>query len=92
MAHCPYGKLQDIEDVLESVRGWDGIKEKSPGVFYVRSTPFLHFHLKGDRRWADVRDGADWGTGLDVPLGASKALCDAFLRNVRARYERTEKR
>jgi hypothetical protein len=51
MAHCPVELLDDLGDVLAEVRGWAGVKEDSPGVFYVRREPFLHFHLlKGGRR------------------------------------------
>jgi hypothetical protein len=66
VAHCPYEKIADLEPVFEEMRGWPGIKEKSPGVFYVKSTPFLHFHVKDDDRWADVRAGKTWGE-LTVP-------------------------
>jgi hypothetical protein len=36
MAHCPFELLDDLSDVLAEVRGWAGVKEESPGVFYVR--------------------------------------------------------
>jgi hypothetical protein len=45
VAHCPPALLDDIADVLADVRTWPGIIEKSPGVFYARRNPFLHFHL-----------------------------------------------
>ena len=45
MVHCPPALLDDIADVLADLRGWPGIVEKSPGVFYARRNPFLHFHL-----------------------------------------------
>jgi hypothetical protein len=80
MAHCPYDQLTDLEDVLAVIRRWPDVKELKPGTFYVRRTPFLHFHLKGERRWADVRAGEDWGPSLDIPLRASARAKRAFLQ------------
>jgi hypothetical protein len=87
MAHCPYDKLADLEPVVDSVRGWPGIKEKSPGVFYLKSTPFLHFHEKDGARWADARDGKNWGEPIEVPFKATKAVREKFHKEVRRRYE-----
>jgi hypothetical protein len=49
------------------------VRERSPGVFYVKGLPFLHFHLKEGRRWADVRAGRTWGPPVEIPLGATAA-------------------
>jgi hypothetical protein len=43
MAHCPPEMLVDLVAVLAEVRGWAGVREDKPGVFYVRRQPFLHF-------------------------------------------------
>lgn len=88
MAHCPYAQLADLESVLADIRTWPGIKEPKPGVFYLGSTAFLHFHLKDDRRWADVRDGKDWGPPVDAPFHPTRAAARQFLREVEARYQR----
>src|SRR4051812_44832355 len=69
MDHCPYAKLEDLKDILFQVRKLPNIKEPKPGIFYIKGKSFLHFHLKDDRRWADVRDGKDWGPSIDVPFG-----------------------
>jgi hypothetical protein len=89
VAHCPPDLLLDLAPILDVVRGWELIKEPTPGVFYIRSTPFLHFHVKGDSRWADVRDGAAWGDRLDIPVGSSRATQREFLAAVEARYAAT---
>ena len=95
MAHCPPGLLDDIADVLAGVRRWPGIVEKSPGVFYARRNPFLHFHLvkggpvDGERRRADVKGRAGW-TSLDLPRPISAAKRRAFLRLLGARYRETK--
>ena len=87
MAHCPFERLADLKAVLDEIRGWPQIREPSPGVFYVKRTPFLHFHVNAQgRRWADARLGATWGPEIDVPEPASQASERRFLREVRRRY------
>jgi hypothetical protein len=91
VAHCPPALLDDIADVLADLRAWPGVVEKSPGVFYARRNPFLHFHLvkgglvKGGRRRADVKGRAGW-TSLDLPRPISAAKRRAFLKLLGARY------
>jgi hypothetical protein len=86
MAHCPPALLNDIADVLADLRRWPGIVEKSPGVFYARRQPFLHFHLvEGGRRRADVKGRSGW-TSLDLPRPISPTKRRAFLRLLEARY------
>ena len=89
MAHCPPELLDDLADVLGEIRTWDGVVERSPGVFYVRRTPFLHFHALRDGRVADARDGRDWGERIPLPHPASAARRRVFAREIRGRYERT---
>jgi hypothetical protein len=68
MGHCAYSELADLESVLAVVRSWEAVREKSPGVFYVKSTAFLHFHSdRSGARWADARCGTSWGPRLPVP-------------------------
>jgi hypothetical protein len=86
VAHCPPSLLDDVADVLAKVRKWSGIVEKSPGVFYARRQPFLHFHLaEGERRWADVKGQTGW-TSFDLPRPLSATRRRAFLRLLGARY------
>jgi hypothetical protein len=86
VAHCPSALLDDIADVLAGVRTWPGVVEKSPGVFYARRQPFLHFHLaEGGRRRADVKGRAGW-TSLELPSPISPTRRRAFLRLLRTRY------
>jgi hypothetical protein len=90
MAHCPFDQLRDLAECFDEVRSWPGISEPSPGIFYLKRAAFLHFHLdRRGRRWADVRDGADWGGELDLPLDASAAVRRRFRREVRRRYAAT---
>lgn len=89
MAHCPFDKLADLHDVFERLRTLPFIKELKPGIFYLKSKGFLHFHTDGVRRWADVRDGASWGKEIETPFGISAKAKAAFLKETLARYERT---
>ena len=76
--------------MLAEVRRWPGIVEKSPGVFYARRQPFLHFHLvEGKRRRADVKGRAGW-TSLDLPHPISPTKWRAFLHLLGARYRETQ--
>ena len=88
--HCPYEALADLEEVLAEVRTWDHIRETAPGVFYVKRTPFLHFHVnkEGDR-WADARCGKDWGKKLVIARPAGAAARKSFLADVRRYFAET---
>jgi hypothetical protein len=89
MAHCPPEALDDIGDVLDAVRAWDGIKEKSFACFYLKAKGFLHFHVKDGERWADVRCGKAWGEPIPLAPGASRPARMAFLKAARRYYEAT---
>ncbi len=89
MAHCPPENLRDIEDVLKEVRKLENVQEKGPGIFYLKSKGFLHFHMKDGRRWADARDGDGWGSEIVLPIRASRSAKQRFLAEIRIRYRRT---
>jgi len=92
MAHCPYEKLKDIESVLEEIRKLDGIKEPKPGIFYFKSKGFLHFHIdKDNNRWADIRDGKDWGKPVKFQIGDALLAKKKFLSTVKKRFAHCKK-
>ena len=78
--------LRDLAGVLDEVRAWPDIVERTPGVFWLRRVPFLHFHVKGDDRRAHAKRGATWGAEISVPFDASARAKAALLRELRARY------
>jgi hypothetical protein len=86
VGHTKPSDLKDVQDLLDEIRQWEQIKEKSPNVFYFKSKPFLHFHDKDGKRWADVLDGDDWGKPLDLPFGATPKQKDTFLKVAMKRY------
>lgn len=60
MRHVTAAGLDELDDVVRELRGVDGLKEKSRGVFYRGSRAFLHFHEGPSGFYADVRLGADF--------------------------------
>jgi hypothetical protein len=55
MKHAGSGALDDIEPLLVTLRGFAGLKEKTRGVFYLKSRAFLHFHEDPSGLHADIR-------------------------------------
>ena len=41
--------------LLEALRGFPGLQERKPGIFYLRSAAFLHFHEDPAGVFADVK-------------------------------------
>ena len=58
--HATPAALAHITELLERVRAVDGVKEKSPGVFYRKSRAFLHFHEDPAGIFADLRTGEEF--------------------------------
>jgi hypothetical protein len=60
MRHARAEDLDLIEDLLAAIRRMGGLKEKSRGVFYVKTRPTLHFHQDPKGMFADLRNGDDF--------------------------------
>jgi hypothetical protein len=60
--HAGAQALDRLEPLLARLRAFDALKERSRGVFYVRSRAFLHFHEDPAGLFADIRaaDGRDF--------------------------------
>jgi ribulose-5-phosphate 4-epimerase/fuculose-1-phosphate aldolase len=52
--------------LLDALRALDALHERSPGVFYRSSSPFLHFHGTGADLCCDLKVGTGW---LRYPVG-----------------------
>ena len=63
MGHTKPADLEDLQDILDTLRTWDGIKEKSRNVFYFRSKPFLHFHDSEERSAQPSARQTKWSSG-----------------------------
>lgn len=78
--HATPAGLERISDLLEELRGLNGLVERSPGVFYRRSRAFLHFHEDPTGLFADVRLAGDDFVRFRVTTRSEQA---SFLRKVR---------
>jgi hypothetical protein len=87
VGHARAEDLLDLEDVFCELRKLPGISERSPGVFYFKRTPFLHFHAKDGGRWADVKLGTSWGPEIPVPFQCGPRAKKRFLKLVAERYQ-----
>ena len=80
MRHATPAGLERISDLLERLRGVNGLVERTPGVFYRRSRAFLHFHEDPAGMFADVRLAGDDFVRFGVTSRSEQA---SFLRRVR---------
>ena len=87
MGHTSADNLKDIAEVLREIRAWPGIKEKGIGIFYLKSIPFLHFHDKDGKRWADVKTKDGWGAPLNLPFDPGLSQKADFLKKAESRFK-----
>ena len=57
MKHATDKALDAIEDLLAVARAFAQLKEKKRGIFYYKSSAFLHFHEDAEGLFADLRIG-----------------------------------
>jgi hypothetical protein len=55
MRHARDEDLDQLEALLDRLRGVPGLTERSRGIFYRRSRAYLHFHQDPAGLFADVR-------------------------------------
>jgi hypothetical protein len=55
MRHARDEDLDQLDALLDRLRGLPGLTERSRGVFYRRSRAYLHFHQDPAGLFADVR-------------------------------------
>jgi hypothetical protein len=62
MKHAGAAALDRLAPLLGQIRALERLKERAPGVFYLKSRAFLHFHEDPAGLFADVRaaDGGDF--------------------------------
>jgi hypothetical protein len=59
MKHARAAALDALEDILTALRVHKELRERKRGIFYRKSTAFLHFHEDPAGLFADLRvDGA----------------------------------
>jgi hypothetical protein len=70
MKHATAPALDQLEPLLARLRLLPGLKERSRGIFYLKSRAFLHFHEDPAGLFADIRciDGRDFDRiNVDAP-------------------------
>lgn len=83
MKHATAATLARIGTLLGKLRTWPLLKEKSPGIFYLRGRAFLHFHEDPSGIFADVRlDGADFSRFRAGTATEQEALLEAIDRHL----------
>lgn len=87
MAHADAKALEPFLPLLRQLREIKGLKEKQPGIFYLRSNAFLHFHDEKGMLCVDLKKPG--GSGFDRYAIATapeqrKLLDDAKRRAARA--------
>ena len=76
--------LATLEPLLAQLRTVDGLVERTPGAFYVKSRAFLHFHEHGEEFFADVRlTGDDFERRRTTTKREQQALIAAVRRTLR---------
>lgn len=78
--HATPAALDELEDLLATLRGLPGLKEKSRGTFYRGSKAFLHFHEDPAGLFADVRPRDEF----ERFRASTKAERAALVRRVKA--------
>ena len=84
MKHAGPAALDQLEPLLVRIRAAGVLREKSRGVFYLKSRAFLHFHEDPAGMFVDIRaaDGSDFDR---LKLNAaSEALVLARIAAVRS--------
>jgi hypothetical protein len=60
MKHAGAAALEELSDLLQSLKARAGLAERWPGIFYVKGRAFLHFHEDRAGLFADLRQGGEW--------------------------------
>ena len=82
MKHAGAAALDTIEPLLASIRNVRGLREKSRGIFYLKSKAFLHFHEDPTGMFVDIR--AQDRKDFDRMNIADPGVRDAVLARVKA--------
>jgi hypothetical protein len=83
MAHASPEALKSLLPLLRQLREIKGLTEKQPGIFYLRSNAFLHFHDDQGTLYADLKKAGGMGFeryALDTPSQQRKLVDDAKRR------------
>jgi hypothetical protein len=68
MKHASEAALDSIQPVLFELRQLEGMRERRPGIFYRKSSAFIHFHEDPAGIFADVSRDREW---LRLPVNTA---------------------
>jgi hypothetical protein len=83
MAHADEAALQPVLPLLRQLREIKGLREMKPGIFYLKGSAFIHFHVEADALVADLKKAGGSGFDrypVDAPTGQRKLVDDAKRR------------
>ena len=87
MKHASDSALDQLADLLEKLRTQSALTERKRGVFYRRSSAFIHFHEDPGGLFADLRAASGWER-LPVTTGSERKAFVARVKHLLAN-ERT---
>jgi hypothetical protein len=79
MKHASDAALDQLAELLEALRKQSVLTERKRGVFYLRTSAFIHFHEDPAGLFADVKAASGWER---LPVN-TKADTRQFLARVR---------
>ena len=80
MKHAGTESLNRLEPLLAKLREFDGLTERKRGVFYLKSSAFIHFHEDPTGYYAHFKDASTWHR-LPVNSAAERSALIATLRS-----------
>jgi hypothetical protein len=78
--HATDKALDKLDGVLATVRSYPELKEKKRGIFYYKSSAFLHFHEDAAGLFADLRV-AGYFKRCAVNTVSERKACTAAVRD-----------
>jgi hypothetical protein len=83
MKHAGPGALESLAGLLARIRQQPVLAERRPGVFYLKSRAYLHFHEDPAGLFADLRQGAEWERFRVVTTAEQGALLSRLAKGLR---------
>jgi hypothetical protein len=85
MKHAGAAALDQLEPLLGRIRARGGLREKSRGIFYLKSRAYLHFHEDPAGIFVDIRavDGKDFDR-IKLDAAVEAEILDRIVRVVGA--------
>lgn len=89
MKHAGPASLAQLAALLERIRALGHLTERKPGIFYLRSSAFLHFHEDPQGLFADVKLDSKTFVRFAVDSAAQR---EALLSSVQRALAETARR